>query len=251
MSEYVITKEISKKIYNFFDAYKDYAFANGVWISGFFGSGKSHFLKILSYILLNKENGNKKPLDYFDDKIADNRILADMKRSSDITTDVVLFNIDAESDADRDSAEQHREVWKQINSLLDDLRFAFAEEVLSAIEVRDVLDAGLLQLTLGLTPPMIDQVLVGSVDRSADRLGHLLGVGAAGLVGLAPDHRVLGSPGRRPIGCMDRIHFCSWASGSDNHHRGRHHHHQPGTHHSQHQLGPLPTRSRRHHHSKP
>lgn len=36
----------------------------GVWISGFFGSGKSHFLKILSYLLGNKRIGDKHALDY-------------------------------------------------------------------------------------------------------------------------------------------------------------------------------------------
>ena len=48
VAEYVITNEISRKIREFFSAYNSYAGANGVWISGFFGSGKSHLLKILS-----------------------------------------------------------------------------------------------------------------------------------------------------------------------------------------------------------
>ncbi|MBW6492833.1 MAG: hypothetical protein K0B15_16745, partial [Lentimicrobium sp.] len=60
VSEYVVTKEVSRKIADFFEAYNNYYGANGVWISGFFGSGKSHLLKILSYVLENKEyNGYK------------------------------------------------------------------------------------------------------------------------------------------------------------------------------------------------
>src|SRR5699024_2701566 len=50
--EYVITKELKKHFMSFFNYYSD-SFEKptadtGVWISGFFGSGKSHFLKMLS-----------------------------------------------------------------------------------------------------------------------------------------------------------------------------------------------------------
>ena len=58
LDEYVVTEELNKYMNRFFDAYKRGLTGRtdkmGVWISGFFGSGKSHFLKILSYILSDK-----------------------------------------------------------------------------------------------------------------------------------------------------------------------------------------------------
>ena len=96
LEEYVVTKD-------FFAAYKKSIEGStpkmGVWISGFFGSGKSHFLKILSYLLDNKIVGDKHALDYFidDNKIADKKVLSDMQLSANIPADVVLFNIDSKS----------------------------------------------------------------------------------------------------------------------------------------------------------
>ena len=54
VDEYVVTREVAKKLADFFESYIDSENINGVWISGFFGSGKSHLLKILSYVLENK-----------------------------------------------------------------------------------------------------------------------------------------------------------------------------------------------------
>ena len=55
LEEYVVTRELQKHFSDFFASYKKGITGNtdkmGVWISGFFGSGKSHFLKILSYLL--------------------------------------------------------------------------------------------------------------------------------------------------------------------------------------------------------
>ena len=111
LDEYVVTKELQKYFTDFFSAYKKGIVGTtpkmGVWISGFFGSGKSHFLKILSYLLANKSVGDKKAIDYFADdsltegkpKIVDRIVLADMKLAADTDTDVVLFNIDAKSDS--------------------------------------------------------------------------------------------------------------------------------------------------------
>ena len=105
LDEYVVTKELQKHFADFFSAYKKGIVGNtpkmGVWISGFFGSGKSHFLKILSYLLANKTVGEKKAIDYFadDKKIVDQMVLADMKLAADTSTDVVLFNIDSKSDS--------------------------------------------------------------------------------------------------------------------------------------------------------
>jgi hypothetical protein len=104
LEEYVVTRELAGHFLRFFENYRKGSASRtdkmGVWISGFFGSGKSHFLKILSYLLSGKEYGGKRAYYYFDGKVADPTILADMKAAGDVSTDVILFNIDAKSDAD-------------------------------------------------------------------------------------------------------------------------------------------------------
>ena len=109
LEEYVVTDELQKHFADFYKAYDKGIDGNtakmGVWISGFFGSGKSHFLKILSYLLANKEVGGKHAIDYFTDdrKIKDASVLAAMKKAAAVPSDVVLFNIDSKSDANSKS----------------------------------------------------------------------------------------------------------------------------------------------------
>lgn len=73
---------------------------------------------------------------------------------------------DAEQDGRLDEAEEHRQVWRETMSFLDDLAFAFSDVTLTIREFTDALEAGLSGLTLGLVPPTVDQVLVGSIERS-------------------------------------------------------------------------------------
>jgi hypothetical protein len=104
LEEYVVTRELAKHFNEFFESYKKGITGTtdkmGVWISGFFGSGKSHFLKILSYLLENKEVNSRYAVEYFKDKIHDNMVFADMKLAGNTTADVILFNIDSKSESD-------------------------------------------------------------------------------------------------------------------------------------------------------
>ncbi|MGS0973159.1 MAG: BREX system P-loop protein BrxC [Candidatus Izemoplasmataceae bacterium] len=110
LDEYVCTKEITNTFRTFFKRYRASIQTPtekmGVWITGFFGSGKSHFIKILGYILENKEIGGKKAINYFDDKIQDSIVLADMKQSAQVENKVVLFNIDSKARSDSKSKSQ-------------------------------------------------------------------------------------------------------------------------------------------------
>lgn len=99
IEEYVLTNEIEKRLENFFDAYRNYGGANGAWISGFFGSGKSHLLKMLALILENREIDGKRAADLFLPKCEKNQILyGDIKSAAQIPSKSILFNIDQRSD---------------------------------------------------------------------------------------------------------------------------------------------------------
>ncbi len=107
LNEYVITRELKKHFITFFNNYGESFNENtadiGVWISGFFGSGKSHFLKMLSYLLENKEVLGEKTVERFRKKFADDPatfMLIDNATKG--KTDTILFNIDIEGSINKD-----------------------------------------------------------------------------------------------------------------------------------------------------
>ena len=111
LEEFVVTKELDQHLRRFFSSYceamdktgdPDVAGRIGVWVSGFFGSGKSHFLKVLSYLLNNEththDGQTRRAVEFFDPKIKDAMLLGDIKRAVASHTDVILFNIDSKAD---------------------------------------------------------------------------------------------------------------------------------------------------------
>lgn len=111
LDEFVVTRELDRHLRQFFSAYcdalahpsdPDVAGKVGVWVSGFFGSGKSHFIKVLSYLLRNRththDGQSKRAVEFFESKITDAMLLGDIKRAVAADTDVILFNIDSKAD---------------------------------------------------------------------------------------------------------------------------------------------------------
>lgn len=100
VEEYVVTAEISKGLGDFAERYLNEPGANGAWISGFFGSGKSHLLKMLSLLLENHKLPDGTPTaDILLPKIEDEFVRNDLKKAAKIPSRSILFNIDQKSDA--------------------------------------------------------------------------------------------------------------------------------------------------------
>ena len=107
LNEYVVTRELKRHFITFFNNYTEALNEEtadiGVWISGFFGSGKSHFLKMLSYLLENREVDGVRTVERFRKKYADDPatfMLID--RATRGKTDTILFNIDVEGSINKD-----------------------------------------------------------------------------------------------------------------------------------------------------
>lgn len=104
VDEYVITNDLAKKFDEFFDIYSSSIGQEtesiGVWISGFFGSGKSHLLKILSYILSNHRVHSDLIGEVFLEKIDndDFELKNNIKKALSIPAQSILFNIDLKAE---------------------------------------------------------------------------------------------------------------------------------------------------------
>jgi len=73
----------------------------------------------------------------------------------------------------------HSTVWEQMNAWLDNLALAFPREALPLRDWLPVVEAGLAGLTVGVIPPVLDEVLIGAIDRARNpdlKLALVLGV---------------------------------------------------------------------------
>lgn len=140
LNEYVITRELKKHFTTFFNNYLE-SFNEktadiGVWISGFFGSGKSHFLKMLSYLLENEEIDGVKSVERFRKKFDEDpltfKLIDDATRNQ---TDTILFNIDIEGSINKDKTAVLRVFAKMFYNFLgfygEDLKVAKLEQFVS------------------------------------------------------------------------------------------------------------------------
>jgi len=72
----------------------------------------------------------------------------------------------AEELGDLETAREHAQVWDGLMALLDQIVEVMGEEKIDLLTYARVLDSGLESIRLGLVPPALDQVLVGSMERS-------------------------------------------------------------------------------------
>jgi hypothetical protein len=97
VEEYVLTNEAAKGLEILLEEYTSYTNANGVWISGFFGSGKSHMLKMLAHLLGDVEGQDyprQNVSDSFRAKSTDAFLPGLLNKAERIPAKSLLFNID-------------------------------------------------------------------------------------------------------------------------------------------------------------
>ena len=100
IDEYVLTGEIASALSDLLEAYTApvYGGGNGVWISGFFGSGKSHLLKMLAHLLGDvpgRNHSRQSVVDAFTAKAeGDSMLVASLAKAARVPATCLLFNID-------------------------------------------------------------------------------------------------------------------------------------------------------------
>jgi len=89
-----------------------------------------------------------------------------------------------------DAAQEHEQVWEGLMDLLDELVVALDHASMELAEYAAILDTGLESLKLRLIPPALDQVIIGTLDRSRQpelEAALVLGVGEGLLPARMPE----------------------------------------------------------------
>ncbi len=143
--EFVITEEIGKILSDLFGKYAMSKTENaGVWLSGFFGTGKSHLLKIISLVLSNREVNGVKLGEKFLEKLKDDFDLEGLVMTAiREPAQTILFNID--SIADQKHRTNDSNIFLPFKKMFD-RALGFADDPAIAKLERDLLFAGKLEV---------------------------------------------------------------------------------------------------------
>ena len=90
------------------------------------------------------------------------QLLDDLK----VARQLEAWKAEAEQRGDLETAREHEQVWTRVLELFDQIVEGLGDQALSPKVYLQVLSAGLDGLKLGLIPPGLDQVIVGTVERS-------------------------------------------------------------------------------------
>ncbi|MFC1559071.1 BREX system P-loop protein BrxC [Gemmatimonadota bacterium] len=98
MEEYVVTDDIRESFTEILERYQETPNKPhegiGIWISGFFGAGKSSFAKILGYILENRDLEGTNATELFSRQVADDKVRALLTTINErIPTKAVIFDV--------------------------------------------------------------------------------------------------------------------------------------------------------------
>ena len=108
ISSYVVTPAIERHLDDMLEHWTD-TFRNkttevGIWISGYFGSGKSHFAKVFSLLVSNPTLAGSPAAKWFEARLPPDAprrksILRSLSRMPECTTDVLAFNLNTLTDS--------------------------------------------------------------------------------------------------------------------------------------------------------
>jgi hypothetical protein len=149
VDEYVITREIERELKRLVEGYKQAVSSrsaypyNGVWISGYFGSGKSHLLKMLSLVMSGRTVDGIRLRDVFLKKIDDALFRADFEKIVTLPSTSVLFNI--EQHAEQARAKSENAILYAFERMFNKMRGYYADSGSIAAFERDLDEEGQLE----------------------------------------------------------------------------------------------------------
>ena len=108
----------------------------------------------------------------------------------------------AEAEGKFEQRGEHEQVWTELVDLFDQMIDLLGDEQVTLEDFLEILDSGLDRFDLALTPPTVDQVIVGQIDRTRSpqlRAAILLGVNEGVFPRLARPDSILSDAERRTL----------------------------------------------------